>query len=80
MIREWTKYWRKKAEEAEHQARKLHEYPELAAAYEEEAEEIRHAFLADAVIVEEDPRNPTIEGWDTMELSELEKRYRSGDR
>jgi hypothetical protein len=80
MTHEWEHYWKKKADEAEHQAHKLAEYPELAAAYEEEAEEIRKTFLADAVIVEEDPTNPTIEGWDKLDLSELEKRYLDGDR
>ena len=80
MTPDWEKYWKKKAEEAERQAHKLAEYPEVAAAYEEEAEEIRKTFLAEAVIVEEDPKNPTIEGWDGVELTELEKRYLHGDR
>lgn len=79
MIPAWAKYWKRKADEAEFAAHRMREYPELADEYQEEADDIRGTFLADAVIVE-DAANPTIAGWDSLNLSELEKRYLDGDR
>jgi hypothetical protein len=79
MITEWARFWRKRANEAERNAHRFRDYPELAEQYFEEAAEIQDRFLADAVIVE-DPTNATIEAMDMADLAELEKRYLDGDR
>ena len=73
MIPEWTRFWRQKQVEAQREAHRLRDYPEIADEYEEEAEEIYSQFLADAVIA----ADPGVE-WDG--LDELEKRFLDGDR
>lgn len=75
MIPAWTRFWRQKHDEALREARSLRDYPEIAAEYEEEAEEIQSRFLADAVIAA--PSDPGVE-WEG--LGELEKRMLDGDR
>jgi hypothetical protein len=75
MIPEWTRFWRKKQAEAQREVHRLRDYPEIAAEYQEEADEIGGRFLADAVIAATE--DPGVE-WDG--LDELEKRMIDGDR
>lgn len=83
MTTTWEQYWQKKADALRDRAHHLSRegYPELAEQYQEEAEDITQAFLADAVITTDSGvavKQPPEPNWDGLE--ELERRWLHGDR